>query len=144
MRHTTWIAAAALFFLGACSDMTSPSGGGGGGGGGGNGGHWGGGGGGGGGSQAGQVTVGNDFFVSAHNGSQNSAVDTIAVGSSVTWTWSTAGSHSIQSTGFPIFRNSVVLSGANYTYSVTFKHPGTYEYDCAVHGSAMTGRIVVQ
>ncbi len=142
MRHPTWIAAAALFSLAACGDMTSPNGGGGGPAAGG-GGHWGGGGGGGG-SQAGQVTVGNDFFVSAHNGSQNPAVDTIAVGSAVTWTWSAAGSHSIQSTGFPIFRNSVVLSGASYTYSVTFKHPGTYEYDCAIHGSAMTGRIVVQ
>ncbi|TMI74696.1 MAG: hypothetical protein E6H05_07685 [Bacillati bacterium ANGP1] len=63
-----------------------------------------------------------------------------------TWTWNAAGSHSIQSTGVPpeIFRNSVVLVGANYTYSVTFRTPGTYPYDCAVHGSAMTGRIVVQ
>ena len=73
-------------------------------------------------------------------------MDTIAAGSSVTWTWTAAGSHSIQSTGIPpeIFRNSVVLVAANYTYAVTIKNPGTYSYDCGVHGSAMTGVIVVQ
>jgi plastocyanin len=27
---------------------------------------------------------------------------------------------------------------------VTFNTPGTYTYDCSVHGSLMTGRIVVQ
>jgi plastocyanin len=90
--------------------------------------------------------VGNVFFRSAHNGSQNPAVDTIAAGGTVTWTWNAAGSHSIRSTGTAqeIFRNSVVMAGANDTYSVTFRHAGTYTYDCGVHGSAMTGRIVVQ
>ena len=92
-----------------------------------------------------QVAVGNNYFRSARNGTQNPAVDTIAAGGSVTWTWSTAGSHSIQSTGVPnIFRNSVVMSAAGDSYTVTFRNPGTYEYDCGVHGAAMTGRIVVQ
>jgi len=98
-----------------------------------------------GGGAVGQVTVGNVFFRSAHNGSQNPAVDTIAAGGSITWAWNAAGSHSIQSIGVPdIFRNSVVMAGANDTYTVTFRNPGTYSYQCAVHGSAMTGRIVVQ
>ena len=93
-----------------------------------------------------QVTVGNDFFQSTQNGSRNAAVDTIAAGSSVTWRWSAGGSHSIQSTGIPpeVFRNSVVMAGANDSYTLTFNHPGTYSYDCAIHGAAMTGRIVVQ
>ena len=131
MRRTPWIVAAALVSLTACGGVTSPQGGGGGGGGG---------------DPVGHVTVGNIFFRSAHNGSQNPAVDTIAAGSSVTWTWNAAGSHSIQSTGLvpEIFRNSVVMSGANDTYAVTLNNPGTYTYDCAVHGSAMTGHIVVQ
>ena len=131
MKRTTWILAGALFSLGACGGATSPSGGGGGGGAGG---------------QAGQITVGNIFYRSAHNGSQNPAVDTVAVGSTVTWTWNAAGSHSIRSTGTPpqVFRNSVVLSSANSTYSVTFQNAGTYDYDCGVHGPAMSGRIVVQ
>ena len=93
-----------------------------------------------------QVTVGNDFFRSVQNGSQNPAVDTIAAGARVTWTWNAAGSHSIQSTGLPpaVFRNSVVMGAAGSTYSVRLFNPGTYDYDCAVHGAAMTGRIVVR
>jgi plastocyanin len=92
-----------------------------------------------------QVSVGNDFFRSS-NGTQNPAVDTIRAGGTVTWTWSAAGSHSIQSTGIPpaVFRNSVVMSAAGSTYAVTFLNPGTYDYDCAVHGAAMSGRIVVR
>lgn len=127
MRRTTWILAAAILSLVACGGVTSPAGGGGGGG------------------PVGQVTVGNTFFRSAHNGSQNPAVDTIAAGSSVTWKWNAAGSHSVQSIGTPgIFRSSVVMDRANDSYSVTLNTPGTYEYDCAVHGAAMSGRIVVQ
>jgi plastocyanin len=93
-----------------------------------------------------QVSVGNDFFRSVANGSQNAAVDTIDAGGSVTWTWSAAGSHTVQSTGIPpaVFRNSVVMSHAGDSYAVTFNHPGTYDYDCAIHGAAMTGRIVVR
>jgi len=73
-------------------------------------------------------------------------VDTIPAGGTVTWTWGSAGSHSIQSTGQPpvIFRNSVVMPSANSTYSVTLRTPGTYTYQWGVHGAAMTGVIVVQ
>jgi len=125
VRNTTWIVATVLLSLAACGGVTSPDGGGG--------------------DPVGQVTVGDILFRSAHNGTQNPAVDTIVAGSSVTWTWN-GGSHSIQSTGLPpeVFRNSVVLVGANATYSVTFRTPGTYPYQCMVHGSAMTGSIVVQ
>ncbi len=123
MRRTTWIVSAAL--VAACGGVTSPGGGGGG--------------------PVGNVTVGNILFRSVRNGSQNPAVDTIAAGDSITWAWNAAGSHSIQSTGTPdIFRNSVVMSEANDTYTVTFRNPGTYTYQCAVHGAAMTGRIVVR
>ncbi len=123
MRRIPLMVAATL--LAGCGGATSPGGGGGG--------------------PVGNVTVGNIFFRSVHNGSQNPAVDTIAAGDSITWAWNAAGSHSIQSTGLPgIFRNSVVMSGANDTYTVTFRTPGTYTYQCAVHGAAMTGRIVVQ
>jgi plastocyanin len=118
------MAAAALLALAACGGATSPDGGGGG--------------------VVGDVTVGNDFFRSVSNATQNPAVDTIAAGTSVTWAWNASGSHSVRSTGTPTFRNSVIQAGANDTYSVTFNTPGTYTYDCAVHGAAMTGRIVVQ
>jgi plastocyanin len=36
------------------------------------------------------------------------------------------------------------LSGNGTTYTFTFNTPGTYQYDCAIHGELMTGRVVVQ
>jgi plastocyanin len=92
------------------------------------------------------VSVGNNIFISGHNGSANPAVDTIAAGGTVTWTWTNAGGvlHSIQSLDFPIFRNSQVKSGDGSTYQVVFRRAGTYLYDCAIHGAAMTGTIVVR
>ena len=128
MRHKTWMLAAVLLSVAACGSATSPQGGGGGGG------------------PVGQVRVGNIYFKSAHNSSRNAAVDTIAAGGTVTWIWDAQGSHSIQSTGTSpgIFRNSVVMDANNSTYSVTLNNPGTYPYQCAVHGAAMSGVIVVQ
>jgi plastocyanin len=89
--------------------------------------------------------VGDIFFTSALNASSNPAVDTVAVGGTVTWTWA-AGEvlpHSVQSLGSPSFTSSGILSGAGNTYQFTFTAPGTYQYDCAVHGQLMTGTIVV-
>src|ERR1041385_5351307 len=109
------------------------------------GGSGGGGGGGGGGGPAGQIVVGNILFKSSHNGTQNPAVDTVAVGSTVTWTWTATGSipHSVQSEG-STFPSSAVLTGNGKSYAVTFTTPGTYRYDCAVHGQQMIGAIVVR
>ena len=92
------------------------------------------------------VSVGTDVFTSGHNGSANPAVDTIAAGGTVTWTWTNTGGvqHSVRSLGLTIFRNSVVKSGDGSTYQAVFVRPGTYEYDCAIHGSAMTGTVVVR
>ena len=92
------------------------------------------------------VRVGNNVFTSGHNGSANPAVDTIAAGGAITWTWTNPGDvqHSIRSLGLTIFRNSVVKSGDGSTYQAVFARPGTYEYDCAIHGAAMTGTVVVR
>lgn len=92
------------------------------------------------------VIVGNNFFKSAHNGTVNTAVDTVAVGGTVTWTWTNTANvpHSVESIGSPIFRNSTILTGDGSTYQITFNDPGTYEYECAVHGAMMTGKIVVR
>lgn len=100
----------------------------------------------GGGGAVGTVTVGNIFFQSGHNSTQNPAIDTIPAGTAATWTWSSTGStsHSVLSVGTPSFASSQVQTGSGKTYSVTFMTPGTYAYDCAVHGSAMSGTIVVQ
>ena len=103
-----------------------------------------GGGGGGGGGPVGSVTAGPGIqFVSGHNGSTNAAVDTIAIGGTVTWTWTGSLPHSVQSVGSPRFASSSTMTG-NGTYAVRFDAPGTYQYDCAVHGQLMTGTIVVR
>lgn len=92
------------------------------------------------------VTVGDIFFTSGHNGSSNSAVDTVAVNGTVTWTWAPAEAlrHSVQSQGAPSFTSSAIQTGPGKTYQATFTTPGTYQYNCAVHGPLMTGRIVVR
>jgi plastocyanin len=97
------------------------------------------------GGPVGSVTVGDIFFTSGHNGSSNPAVDTVAAGGIVTWTWAAGESlpHSVQSLGSPSFASSAIQSGGGSTYKVTFPTTGSYQYDCAVHGKMMTGTIVV-
>jgi plastocyanin len=96
--------------------------------------------------QAAAVTVGNILFKSGQNGTTNPAVDTIAVGGTVTWTWVSTGdiSHSVQSIGAPSFTSSAIQAGNGKTYQAQFTAAGTYQYDCAVHGAAMSGTIVVR
>lgn len=97
-----------------------------------------------GGGPVGAVTLGPDIrFVSRHNGSQNPAVDTIPAGGTLTWTWTGSLRHGVQSLGSTSFAGSGIKT-AGGAYSVTFTEPGTYQYDCAVHGTAMRGTIIVQ
>ena len=113
--------------------------------GGGTGGDMGGGNGGGAASGSVTITVGNDFFRSDRNGSANAAVDTIPAGGTVTWRWGNTGSvpHSVASVSSPSFASSAVQTGSGSTYQQTFTTPGTYRYNCAVHGDLMTGVVVV-
>jgi plastocyanin len=98
-----------------------------------------------GGGPVGSVIVGDIFFQSGHNGTKP-AQDTVAVGQMVIWTWTNTGStsHSVLSTSSPSFTSSDILTGNGQTYTFTFTQPGTYHYSCAVHGSLMTGVVVVQ
>jgi plastocyanin len=92
------------------------------------------------------VSVANISFSSGQNGTSNPAVDTIAVGGTVTWTWNNTGTttHSVESLGLPHFTSSPIQSGNGTTHKFTFTTAGTYQYDCAVHGPLMTGRVVVR
>jgi plastocyanin len=92
------------------------------------------------------VSVENINFTSVRNGTSNPAVDSVAVGGTVTWTWVNTGTakHSVQSTGTTHFTSSSVLIGNNMVYQFQFNTAGTYTYNCAVHGTQMTGRIVVR
>lgn len=84
------------------------------------------------------VEVSNNEFTPAER--------TVPAGTTVVWTWTGTGavSHSVRSNGTPSFPSSAVLTGSGQTYSHQFNTPGTYTYDCEVHGAAMTGTIVVQ
>lgn len=91
-----------------------------------------------------QVNIGAGvIFRSARNNSQNPAVDTVQAGQSVFWL-NAGGTHTVASTGVPSFTSSGNLSGAGASYLLAFPTAGTYQYECGVHGSLMTGRIVVQ
>jgi len=81
-------------------------------------------------------------FVSRHNGTNNPAVDTVAVGDVVTWQWSGTLPHDVRWIDAPGQADSPVLTGSG-TFTATFAAPGTYHYDCSLHGNAMTGTIVV-
>lgn len=95
------------------------------------------------------VTVRNDNFLSVRNGTLNPAVDTVAAGGTVTWTWAAAAtnSHDVTSTGSPSFASSTTQPQP-FTYGpITFTTPGTYNYFCTQHGApgaGMRGRIVVR
>jgi plastocyanin len=72
----------------------------------------------------------------------------IPAGSSIHWTWASAGvGHSVTSgvcnpeCSFDgVFNSNIKTSG---TYDFTFNQPGTYPYYCVVHGVTMTGSITV-
>ena len=136
--HIAVIEMLALASLAGCGGYSGTGTYGGGGGGGGYGG------GGAGGGPVGSVTAGPGIqYVSGHNGTTNAAVDTIAIGGTVTWTWTGSLPHSVQSVGSTSFASSSTMTG-NGTYAVRFDAPGMYQYDCAVHGQLMTGTIVVR
>src|SRR3954468_24341324 len=90
------------------------------------------------------VAVGNILFRSGRNGSVNPAVDSVAVGGTVTWTWGSNGvvPHNVQSIGSPSFTSSAIQTAAGSTYQMTFPTSGVYHYQCSVHGSAMSGTLV--
>ena len=92
------------------------------------------------------VSVGNILFRSGNNGTVNPAVDSVAVGGTVTWTWGSNGAtpHSVQSVGSTTFTSSAIQTTAGSTYQVTFPTAGLYHYQCAVHGSLMSGTILVR
>jgi plastocyanin len=78
----------------------------------------------------------------------NRAVDTAAVGSTVTFRNTDGFTHTVTASSVPqgatLFDKTV--SGGSST-TVTFNVAGTYEYYCTIHGTPTTGmhaRIVIQ
>lgn len=92
------------------------------------------------------ILVGNSFFYSEHNSSIQPTVDTVAVGTTVTWEWinASSGGHSVQSIGSPSFASSPIITTRDTKYRVTFTRSGTYQYNCIRHPKTITGPVVVK
>jgi plastocyanin len=67
------------------------------------------------------------------------ASSTIAEGGQVTWTWAGSNQHNVT---FASGTNSVDQSSG--TFSRTFPSAGSFPYQCTIHGSSMSGTVVVQ
>jgi plastocyanin len=77
---------------------------------------------------------------------------TVATGTSVTWNWDTCSGGDSYGTGQTCVTHSVTMddnsltsdsqSSGNFVHQ--FTAPGTYAYHCAIHGTSMSGKIVVQ
>ena len=63
----------------------------------------------------------------------------IAQGGEVTWTWVGSGTHNVTFASGP--NSSTTSTG---TFSRTFDTTGSFDYQCTIHGSAMSGTVVVQ
>lgn len=77
---------------------------------------------------------------------------TVSAGTTVTWNWDTCSGGDPYGNGETCVAHNVVLddgsatSGSQSTGSYThqFSVAGTYPYHCAIHGAAMSGKVVVQ
>jgi plastocyanin len=73
---------------------------------------------------------------------------TIQIGDTVHWNWA-SDSHSVtsgtcgQQSCTPDGRFDSGVQGAEASFDMTFTRPGPYPYYCSVHGSMMTGTIIV-
>jgi plastocyanin len=76
---------------------------------------------------------------------------TVPAGSTVTWTWDSCTGGDGYGNGQTCYDHSVTFTSgtssetkSSGTFSRAFPTAGTYNYQCIVHGAAMSGRIIVQ
>jgi plastocyanin len=88
------------------------------------------------------LTVSNNKYTPAH--------DSVAVGSTLTWTWNSCTGDGYGGTMCTAHSVQFDDGGASShiqdsgTFSRTFASAGTYTYHCAVHGAAMAGTVIVK
>lgn len=92
-------------------------------------------------STSSDISVTNDYF--------DPASTTVAVGTKVTWTWNSCSSDGYG--GQTCVSHSILFDdGASAptqqsgSWARTFTVAGTYKYHCTIHGTAMSGTVVVQ
>ena len=77
--------------------------------------------------------------VDVRDNSFNPAQTTVAPGTTVTWTWRGSATHDVTFTD-----GAQSPRQAAGTYSRSFPNAGTYAYHCQVHGTGMSGEIIVR
>ena len=89
--------------------------------------------------------------VAVKSASFSPATITVARGATVRWTWDTCSGGDIYGTGQTCVGHNVTFDGANAsltqetgTWSRAFPDAGTFNYQCTIHGAAMSGKVVVQ
>ena len=95
--------------------------------------------------------------VAVKNNTFAPATTTVSPGTTVRWTWDTCTGGTPDPYGYnpgaTCVEHSIVwdAGGASSsptqsegTYQRTFDAAGTYNYHCAIHGAAMSGKVVVQ
>jgi plastocyanin len=127
MRALRWTLTTIAFTLIACgggggTNATSPNPGGGGGGGGGTG------------STSNAISVGDNFF--------DPASTTVAPGTTVTWTWTGNSTHNVTFANTQLSGSGDKSNGS--TFAKKFDTVGSFAYQCTIHGSSMSGTIIVK
>jgi plastocyanin len=87
-------------------------------------------------SQAPATTVTGVTEVGVYDNYFDAASISVPVGTTVTWTWQGNSPHNVDGDGF----ESSIQSEGEFQY--TFTQPGTYPYECTLHGG-MTGEVIV-
>ena len=88
--------------------------------------------------------------ISVTNNSFSPATKTITIGTTVTWAWSSCSGGDIYGPETCVAHSVNFADGTKSatqekgSYSRTFSAAGSYPYQCAIHGAAMTGTITVQ
>lgn len=79
-----------------------------------------------------EVSIGFNVFVPE--------VLTVPVGTTVTWVNNDGSNHNV------VFADAIRSGRLRHdaTYTRTFTAAGSYDYQCAIHGERMKGRVVVQ
>lgn len=93
--------------------------------------------------QATSSVPGNAFVVEISDNKFSPASLTVPKDTKVKWTWTGNNPHSV----IGKFGNKDVSSEQHThtgSFELTMDTPGTYSYQCGVHGAGMAGKIIVQ
>lgn len=79
--------------------------------------------------------------ISMYNMSFTPSSVTVSKGSVVKWTNDDSTPHTATSNDASTFNSGTVNAGASYSYTTTVA--GTFNYHCTIHGTAMSGTLIV-